>query len=191
MKRKLLGLVILALLLFVPLMVHAATAGKFTSVEGNVDVTAPGKEARPANLGDLLKTTISSQIFTVSGSPRTSIKQLKTGEYVVTMEGVDIYDPVANTVHSTGAAKVAAWFLDSDYDGRCFCICQAFFPDKSAWTKLAKAMGNALDEDALAKLSGTESLPFPIGEHKTIAIKVIDPHGNEVLCVHKLGENYA
>lgn len=54
MKRKLLGLVILALLLFVPLMVHAATAGKFTSVEGNVDVTSPGKEARPANIGDPL-----------------------------------------------------------------------------------------------------------------------------------------
>jgi hypothetical protein len=54
MKRNLLGLVILALLLFVPLMAHAATAGKFISVEGNVDVTSPGKEARPANLGDLL-----------------------------------------------------------------------------------------------------------------------------------------
>jgi hypothetical protein len=54
MKRKVFGLVILALLLFVPLMVHAATAGKFTSVEGNVDVTSPGKEARPANPGDLL-----------------------------------------------------------------------------------------------------------------------------------------
>jgi len=54
MKRKLLGLVILALLLFVPLMVHAATAGNFTSVEGNVDVTSPGVEARPVNIGDPL-----------------------------------------------------------------------------------------------------------------------------------------
>ena len=54
MKRKLLGLVILALLLVVPLTVHAATAGKFTSVEGKVDITSPGKEARPVNLGDLL-----------------------------------------------------------------------------------------------------------------------------------------
>ncbi|MEI7672200.1 MAG: FecR domain-containing protein, partial [Deltaproteobacteria bacterium] len=54
MKRKLLGFVILALLLIVPLTGHAATAGKFTSVEGNVDVTSPGKEARPANIGDPL-----------------------------------------------------------------------------------------------------------------------------------------
>jgi adenine-specific DNA-methyltransferase len=30
------------------------------------------------------------------------------------------------------------------------------------------------------------SLPFPIGTHKTVAIKVIDPRGNEVMKVHKL-----
>jgi len=49
------------------------------------------------------------------------------------MEGVDIYDPVTNTIRSTEDQRVAAWFLDGDYDGRCFCITQAFFPDKSAW----------------------------------------------------------
>ena len=106
------------------------------------------------------------------------------------MEGVDIYDPVTNSVRSTGAEKVAAWFLDSDYDGRCFCVCQAFFPDKSTWEKLGKALGDALDEDAFAKLSGTVSLPFPEGEHKRIAVKVIDPRGNEVLRLIKLGGGY-
>ena len=35
------------------------------------------------------------------------------------MEGVDIYDPVTNAIVDTGADKVAAWFLDGDYDGRC------------------------------------------------------------------------
>lgn len=104
------------------------------------------------------------------------------------MEGVDIYDPVTNAVRSTGAEKVAAWFLDSDYDGRCFCVCQAFFPDKTAWEKLGKALGGTLDEDAFARLSGTVSLPFPEGSHKRIAIKVIDPRGNEVLRVHRLDE---
>ena len=39
--------------------------------------------------------------------------------------GKDIYDPVTNAVRSTEAEKVAAWFLDSDYDSRCFCVCQA------------------------------------------------------------------
>jgi adenine-specific DNA-methyltransferase len=148
-------------------------------------------QIRPdVNMGDLLKTTVSSQLFTVSGSPRTRVKKDKDRQFVVHMEGVDIYDPVTNTVRSTGAEKVAAWFLDSDYDGRCFCVCQAFFPDKSAWEKLGKALGGALDEDAFARLSGTVSLPFPEGGHQRIAVKVIDPRGNEVLRVHKLVAEY-
>lgn len=102
------------------------------------------------------------------------------------MEGVDIYDPVTNTIDANRADKVAAWFVDSDYDGRTFCITQAFFPDKSAWEKLAKALKGAVDENAFAALAGTVSLPFPAGKHKAIAVKVIDPRGNEVMRVHRL-----
>ena len=55
-------------------------------------------QIRPdVNMGDLLKTTVSSQLFTVSGSPRTRVEKEKDGQYVVHMEGVDIYDPVTNT----------------------------------------------------------------------------------------------
>ena len=155
------------------------------------DVRIHMAHIRPdVNMDDLLKTTVSSQLFTVSGSPRTRVERREDGEYRVHMEGVDIYDPVTNSVRSTGAEKVATWFLDSDYDGRCFCICQAFFPDQTAWQKLGKALGGALDEDAFAALSGTVSLPFPEGKHKRIAVKVIDPRGNEVLCVHRLGGGY-
>jgi adenine-specific DNA-methyltransferase len=146
-------------------------------------------QIRPdVNMGDLLKTTTSSQLFTVSGMPRTELKPQKDGSYVVEMQGVDIYDPVTNSVRSAGAQKVAAWFLDSDYDGRCFCITQAFFPDKTAWAKLGKALSGTLDEAAFEKLSGTVSLPFPAGPHKRVAVKVIDPRGNEVMRVHRLGE---
>jgi len=145
-------------------------------------------QIRPdVNMGDLLKTTTSSQIFTVSGMPRTELKETEDGQYVVEMQGVDIYDPVTNTVRSTGAEKVAAWFLDTDYDGRCFCITQAFFPDKSAWDKLGKALGGVVNAEAFAQLSGTVSLPFPVGQHRRVAVKVIDPRGNEVLRVHRLG----
>ena len=146
-------------------------------------------QIRPdVTMGDLLKTTVSSQIFTVSGMPRTDLRKVEDGQYVVEMQGVDIYDPVTNTVRSSGAEKVAAWFLDADYDGRCFCITQAFFPDKTAWKKLGKALGGALDAEAFEKLSGTVSLPFPVGQHKRVAVKVIDPRGNEVLRVHRLGK---
>ena len=138
-------------------------------------------------LRGLLKEQPGAQLFTVFGQPRTTVsKPDKNGEYTVTMEGVDIYDPVTNTTRATGADKVAAWFLDGDYDGRTFCITQAFFPDKSAWEKLAKALGGVVSEDAFDKFSGNVSLPFPKGKHKCCAVKVIDPRGNEVMQVHKL-----
>ncbi len=147
-------------------------------------------------LGDLLKgnkaggkaaetAKASQQLFTVFGQPRTRIEH-KGSEYTAHMDGVDVYDPVKNSIEATKAGKVAAWFLDSDYDGRTFCICQAFFPDKTAWEKLAKALTGTIDPEAFAAFSGTKSLPFHPGEHKRVAIKVIDPRGNEVMRVHNL-----
>jgi len=148
-------------------------------------------QIRPdVNMGDLLKTTTSSQIFTVSGTPRTKLIELDTGELQAEMEGVDIYDPVTNSVRSTGAEKVAAWFVDADYDGRCFCITQAFFPDKKAWEKLSKALVGTVDPERFEAFAGTVSLPFPKGKHGRVAIKVIDPRGNEVMRVHKVGGGY-
>jgi len=144
------------------------------------------------NMDGLLKDTPSSQLFTVFGLPRTSVEPFEDDQWIVKMEGVDIYNPVENTIIPTGAEKVAAWFLDGDYDGRTFCICQAFFPDKSAWAKLSKALKGVVDEEAFAKFSGTTSLPFPAGKNKRVAVKVIDPRGNEVMRVHTLeGGSYS
>ena len=139
-------------------------------------------------MGKLLKETPTSQLFTVFGLPRTELKTTDSGEFIVKMEGVDIYNPVDNTVNSAGADKVAAWFVDSDYNGRDFCITQAFFPDKSAWTKIARDLKGVVDPECFEKFSGTESLPFAAGEHACVAVKVIDPRGNEVMRVHALGE---
>jgi adenine-specific DNA-methyltransferase len=141
-------------------------------------------DVNPAMEG-LLKDTPRSQLFSVFGQPEVSVKHTKEG-WVCKLTGVDIYDPISNTVRSTGADKVAAWFLDSDFDGRCFCITQAFFPDKGAWDKIAAALKGKADEEAFEKLSGTTSIPFEAGRHKRIAVKVIDPRGNEVMAIRKL-----
>ena len=143
-------------------------------------------------MGDLLKTQPGSQLFSVFSAPRVKgpMKQPE-GEFAVEVEGMDVYDPVSNTLFPTDKERIAAWFLDTDYDGRTFCICQAFFPDKSKWSKLAKALGDAdvIEEDAFEALSGLKSLPFPrperLGKGETwrVAIKVIDPRGNEGLRV--------
>ncbi len=138
-------------------------------------------------MGDLLKTQVGSQIFTVFSAPRVNLIS-ENGQYRVEVEGMDIYDPVSNTVLSTNRERIAAWFLDSDYDERTFCICQAFFPDKSKWAKLAKALGQqgVVNEDAFEALSGHVSLPFPKGTCGCAAVKVIDPRGNEGLRIVRL-----
>ena len=145
-----------------------------------------------AAMADLLKTQPGSQIFTVFSAPRVAGPTRRDdGDYEVEVEGMDVYDPVSNTLAPTESARIAAWFLDTDYDGRTFCICQAFFPDKSKWRRLAKALGSAgvVDEAAFDDLSGLRSLPFApppdrrVGEPWRIAVKVIDPRGNEGLRV--------
>jgi len=138
-------------------------------------------------MNGLLKDQPGSQLFTVFGQPRIEVKgPSRDGNYRVEMQGVDIYDPVTNAILPTNAEKVAAWFLDSDYDARTFCMTQAFFPDKLAWEKLAKALKTVIEPETFEALSGTESLPFPAGEHKRIAVKVIDPRGNEVMVTRRL-----
>jgi adenine-specific DNA-methyltransferase len=138
-------------------------------------------------MGDLLKTQAKSQIFTVFSAPRVKFLT-EEGQYVIEVEGMDIYDPVTNTIDSTNLDRIAAWFLDSDYDERTFCICQAFFPDKSKWGKLAKALGQQgiVNESAFDTLSGNRSLPFPKGKYGCAAVKVIDPRGNEGLRIVRL-----
>ena len=137
-------------------------------------------------MNDLLKNPHTSELFTVFGLPRTELEPTEDGEYIIKMEGVDIYNPVDNTVSSAGGDKVAAWFIDSDYDDRTFCITQAFFPDKKAWEKIARALKGIIDPERFEQFSGTESFPFPVGKHARVAVKVIDPRGNEVMQVHDL-----
>jgi adenine-specific DNA-methyltransferase len=139
-------------------------------------------------MGDLLKTQPGSQLFTVFSAPRIKGPEKQSdGMYTIEVEGMDVYDPVSNTLFPTDKERIAAWWLDSDYDGRTFCICQAFFPDKSKWDKLARALSDkgVIDEDAFNALSGLKSLPFSRparlkkGEKWRVAAKVIDPRGNE------------
>jgi len=143
-------------------------------------------------MGDLLKTQPGSQLFTVFSAPRVKGPSKQDDDaFTVEVEGMDVYDPVSNTLFPTDKQRIAAWFLDTDYDGRTFCICQAFFPDKTKWEKLARALGDVgvIEEDAFDLLSGLTSLPFPRperlgkGERWRVAVKVIDPRGNEGLRV--------
>ncbi len=104
---------------------------------------------------------------------------------------MDVYDPVSNALFPTGHDRIAAWFVDTDYDGRCFCICWALFPDRCKWDGLARALGErgVVDEGRFDALTGWQSLPLarpprlPAGAPWRVGVKVIDPRGNEGLRV--------
>lgn len=134
-------------------------------------------------MGGLLKDSPRDQLFSVFGAPRVRVEKLPDNEFRVHMEGVDIYDPVKNEVTPARGDKVAAWFLDADYDDEVFSITQAFFPDRSAWDKLERSLKGTFAPDVWQTLSGTVSLPFVANGNRKIAVKVIDPRGNEVMKV--------
>jgi len=132
----------------------------------------------------LLKETPNSQLFTVFGQPDIRVVPASDGEVKVEMNGVCIYNPLTGEISESSNKKVAAWFLDSDYDGRCFCISQAFFPNKDAWEKIAKALGSSVSTAEFEDFSA--SWPFKPGKNKRIAVKVIDPRGNEVIAIQTI-----
>ncbi len=161
------------------------------------DIPATYVQATPDLLmGDLLKNMRSSQIFSVCGLPEVKVSRQKAvgskqkGDeevrYQVELLGLDVFDPVTMEDQSRTGNDVPAWFLDTDYNGLCFHVSQAFFPRTSAWDNLKKALKGQFDETVWDHLAGTISAPFEPGEHKTIAVKVIDDRGNELLVVKEL-----
>jgi len=154
-----------------------------------VGVPATYVQATPDLLmGDLLKNMRSSQIFSVCGLPEVKIDRNPDGRYQVELVGLDVFDPVSMDVDHRGGNDVPAWFLDTDYNGLSFHVCQAFFPRTSAWDNLKKALKAEFDETVWDHLAGTKSAPFEAGEHKQVAVKVIDDRGNELVVVKPLEE---
>jgi adenine-specific DNA-methyltransferase len=158
-----------------------------------VGISATYVQATPdLMMGDLLKNMRSSQIFSVCGLPEAEIRKTKksngTQQYEVELLGLDVFDPIAMEVHHGNADDVPAWFLDTDYNGLCFHVSQAFFPRTSAWESLKKALKGEYEDTVWDHLAGTVSAPFEAGERRQVAIKVIDDRGNELLIVKSLAE---
>jgi hypothetical protein len=137
-------------------------------------------------MGDLVKNMRSSHIFSVCGLPDIKVHKLDDGNYQVELLGLDVFDPVTMDVDHEQGKNVPAWFLDTNYNGLCFYVRQAFFPRTSAWDSLKKALKGSYEESVWEHLAGTISTPFKQGENKEIAVKVIDDRGNELLVVKEL-----
>ncbi|MGH3025545.1 MAG: DNA methyltransferase [Gaiellaceae bacterium] len=165
---------------FDPLAAEESSLGRLTIVQARMNPDlAMGDE--------LLKKTGAGNLFMIFGEPDIEVREV-TGEgseplIEVEICGLDVYDPTTGVLRASSVDDIAAWFLDTDYDSRCFTICQAFFPNKDAWKKLERALKGTLDAERFEQLTGHTSFPFKPGQHRRVAVKVIDQRGNEVMRV--------
>lgn len=118
--------------------------------------------------------------------PRTIRDSPSSPASEVELVGLDTFDPATMETDHRSGDDVPAWFVDTDYNGLCFHVSQAFFPRTGAWNDLRKALKGDYDDSVWDHLAGTTSAPFEAGEHRQVAVKVIDDRGNELLVVKPL-----
>lgn len=139
-------------------------------------------------MGDeLLKKTGTGNLFMVFGEPDVSLSTNKSGEIVIELHGVDIYDPTTGQIRSSSTDEIACWFIDTNYNEESFFVRHAYFTgaDKPM-EKLKKALKSEIDEDAWSSIYGTKSRPFVAPKSNKVAVKVINHYGDEVLKVFEI-----
>jgi adenine-specific DNA-methyltransferase len=162
-------------------------------------VGRPDVEIRPAKKSDPSGVSPASSGVSSpsSGVPsRTNVRDLLSSTpadtaplYIAEVRGFDYYNTRTGTIESGDTTKIAMWLLDTDYDGRSLYPRQVFFPladEDEGWAKLARNLKAEIDPDLIERYRGTTSLPFALGEHKRVAVKVIDDRGIESLKVLQL-----
>ena len=151
----------------------------------------------------LLKRDKKAASFVTIGEPDVALTvrpepvEGRTGQAVVTIQGMDMYDPIHDIVKSRSLNEIAYWMADTNYDGSNFVARQAFFcggkkDEFASWRKglesLAqqKAKRNVertlkieIDDEAFARLYGVESHPFSVTPGQRIAVRVVSQFGEE------------
>ena len=176
------------------------------------EIRWPGVDLLPVYMNtdlqteDLKKKQPNSESFWLVGQPDVAL-EVVTGQsnsiapppptpspetrYRVSVRGFDYFDIEKDKVQSGDAKRIALWMLDPDYDGRSLLPRQVFFPvedGRDGWNRLAKNLKGRIDPERIRAYLGTESLPFAAGEHRRIAVKIVDDRGLESLRVLPLPE---
>lgn len=137
---------------------------------------------------DLKKKRVSNESFWLIGQPDVELRQMQEGDdkgkWQVEVHGFDYYNTKTGAIESGGNERIAMWMLDTDYDGRSLYPRQVFFPmagEGDGWAKLARNLKAEIDEELIEAYRGTVSLPFEVGDHRRVAVKIIDDRGIESL----------
>ncbi len=139
---------------------------------------------------DLKRKRASNESFWLIGQPDVQVETIADGtgsdKVQVSVHGFDYYNTKSGDVESGGRDKIAMWMLDPDYDGRSLYPRQVFFPmagSNNGWARLARNLKAEIDEGLIDAYRGITSLPFEPGEHRRIAVKIVDDRGIESLKV--------
>lgn len=143
--------------------------------------------------GDLKKKKAANESFWLIGRPDVEVRAITSGEnkgkHQVEVHGFDYYDVKSGEIVSGSASKIAMWMLDTDYDDRSLFPSQVFFPmagEKDGWARLAKNLKAEIDEELIDAYFGTSSIPFDLGKHARVAVKIVDDRGVESMRVVKV-----
>jgi adenine-specific DNA-methyltransferase len=137
------------------------------------------------SMGDeLLKKTGAGNLFTVFGEPDMEVRKTKDGKLMVTIRGLDIYDPTTGEIRSNSTDDIACWFIDTNYNEESFFVRHAYFTGgDEPYDKLKRSLRAEIDEAAWSSIYSTTSRPFDVPKTGKIAIKVINHYGDEILKV--------
>jgi adenine-specific DNA-methyltransferase len=89
----------------------ASTLGRLTILQARMNPDLAMGE-------DLLKKTGTGNLFMVFGEPDLDVRAAGDGMVEVEIRGLDVYEPTTGELRSSAVDDIAAWFLDTNYDGR-------------------------------------------------------------------------
>ncbi len=164
-------------------------AGEEASTLGRLTILQARMNPDLAMGDELLKKTGSGNLFMVFGEPDIEVRTTGDGQLTVRICGLDVYDPTTGVLRSSSVDDIAAWFLDTNYDGDAFFVRHAYFTGADdPYDKLRRALRADISDEAWATVNSTLSRPFPRPGTGKVAVKVINHYGDEVMKVLSVGE---
>ena len=159
-------------------------AGEEASTLGRLTILQARMNPDLAMGDELLKKTGTGNLFMVFGEPDIDVRPVGEGQLQVEIRGLDVYDPTTGELRSSSVDDIAAWFLDTNYDGDAFFVRHAYFTGADdPYDKLRRALRADISDEAWATINSTVSRPFPRPRTGKIAVKVINHYGDEVMKV--------
>ena len=159
-------------------------AGEEASSLGRLTILQARMNPDLAMGDELLKKTGTGNLFMVFGEPDIDVRPVGEGQLEVEIRGLDVYDPTTGELRSSSVDDIAAWFLDTNYDGDAFFVRHAYFTGADdPYDKLRRALRADISDEAWATINSTISRPFPRPRTSKVAVKVINHYGDEVLKV--------